>query len=174
MENIKKKPQKAFVMCGIPGSGKSTWVIKHMAPVTDITISRDNIRFMLLQDDEEYFAHESKVKNIFFSAIRSNTFISKDFDSVFVDATHLTPKSRRQTMNHIAPDTHKIAVYFDVPIEVALERNARREGRARVPEDAIKNMYNSFCAPKISEGFDEIWRVNAEGEIIEKYEEFKV
>ena len=174
MENIKKKPQKAFVMCGIPGSGKSTWVIKHMAPVTDITISRDNIRFMLLQDDEEYFAHESKVKNIFFSAIRSNTFISKDFDSVFVDATHLTPKSRRQTMNHIAPDTHKIAVYFDVPIEVALERNARREGRARVPEDAIKNMYDSFCAPKISEGFDEIWRVNAEGEIIEKYEEFRV
>ena len=161
-------------MCGIPGSGKSTWVIKHMAPVTDITISRDNIRFMLLQDDEEYFAHESKVKNIFFSAIRSNTFISKDFDSVFVDATHLTPKSRRQTMNHIAPDTHKIAVYFDVPIEVALERNARREGRARVPEDAIKNMYDSFCAPKISEGFDEIWRVNAGGEIIEKYEEFRV
>ena len=161
-------------MCGIPGSGKSTWVIKHMAPVTDITISRDNIRFMLLQDDEEYFAHESKVKNIFFSAIRSNNFISKDFDSVFDDSTHLTPKSRRQTMNHIAPDTHKIAVYFDVPIEVALERNARREGRARVPEDAIKNMYNSFCAPKISEGFDEIWRVNAEGEIIEKYEEFRV
>ena len=168
MENIKKKPQKAFVMCGIPGSGKSTWVIKHMAPVTDITISRDNIRFMLLQDDEEYFAHESKVKNIFFSAIRSNTFISKDFDSVFVDATHLTPKSRRQTMNHIAPDTHKIAVYFDVPIEVALERNARREGRARVPEDAIRNMYNSFRAPKISEGFDEIWRVNVKGEVVEK------
>lgn len=173
MENIKKKQQKAFVMCGIPGSGKSTWVIKHMVPATDITISRDNIRFMLLQDGEEYFAHESKVKNIFFSAIRSNTFISKDFDNVFVDATHLTPKSRRQTMNHIAHDTHKIAVYFDVPIEVALERNARREGRARVPEDAIKNMYNSFCAPKISEGFDEIWRINVEGEIVEKYEEFK-
>ena len=28
-------------------------------------------------------------------------------------------------------------------------------------------MYNNFWAPKISEGFDEIWRVNAKGEIIE-------
>lgn len=174
MENIKKKQTKVFVMCGPAGSGKSTWLTKQMEPKTDVCISRDNIRFMLLKDGEDYFAHESKVKNIFFDAIRGNTFISKDFDNVFVDATHLTPKSRRQTMNHIAPDTHKIAVYFDVPIEVALERNARREGRARVPEDAIKNMYNSFRAPKISEGFDEIWRVNAEGEIVEKYEEFKV
>ena len=76
-------------------------------------------------------------------------------------------------MNNIAPNMYKIAVYFDVPREVALERNAHREGRARVPESAIRNMYNSFRAPKISEGFDEIWRVNTEGEIIEKYEEFK-
>jgi predicted kinase len=174
MENIEKKQQKVFVLVGPPAVGKSTWTIKQMAPKTDVWISRDNIRFMLLQDSEEYFAHEGKVKNIFFGAIRNNTFTSKDYDNVFIDATHLTPKSRRQTMNHIASDTYKIAVYFDVPIEVALERNARREGRARVPENAIRNMYNSFRAPKISEGFDEIWRVNAEGEIIEKYEEFRV
>lgn len=174
MENIEKKQQKVFIVCAPAGVGKSTWVIKQMAPQTDICISRDNIRFMLLQDGEDYFAHENKVRNIFFTAIRNNTFTSKDFDNVFVDATHLTTKSRRQTLEHIAPDTHKIAVYFDVPLEVALERNRHREGRARVPENAIRSMYNSFRAPKISEGFDEIWRVNAEGEIIEKYEEFRV
>ena len=163
MENIEKKQQTVFIMCGPPAVGKSTWTIKQMAPQTDVWISRDNIRFMLLQDGEEYFAHEGKVKNIFFCAIRSNTFISKDFDNVFVDATHLTPKSRRQTMDHIAPNTHKIAVYFDVPIKIALERNARREGRARVPEDAIRNMYKCYQRPTLKEGFDEIWHVNADG-----------
>lgn len=174
MENIKKKQQKVFVLVGPPAVGKSTWTIKQMEPMTDICISRDNIRFMLLQDGEDYFAHEDRVKDIFYTAIRNNTYINPEFENVFIDATHLSPKTRRLTLNHIAHDAHIIAVNFEVPIEVALERNAHREGRARVPESAIRNMYNSFRAPKISEGFDEIWRVNAEGEIIEKYEEFKV
>lgn len=145
-----------------------------MEPMNDTLISRDSIRLDLLKEGEDYFAHEDRVKNIFYGAIRGDTYYCPQYNNIFIDATHLTPKSRRLTMNNIAPDTHKIAVYFDVPIEVALERNARREGRARVPEGAIKNMYNSFCAPKISEGFDEIWRVNVEGEIVEKYEEFRV
>lgn len=145
-----------------------------MEPMNDTLISRDSIRLGLLKEGEDYFAHEDRVKNIFYDAIRGDTYYCPQYNNIFIDATHLTPKSRRLTMNNIAPNMYKIAVYFDVPLEVALERNARREGRARVPENSIGGMYNSFRAPKISEGFDEIWRVNAAGEIIEKYEEFKV
>ena len=165
MENIKKKQQKVYVLCGPAGVGKSTWAIKQMAPETDIMISRDNIRFMLLKDNEDYFAHEDKVRNIFFGAIRANTFISKDFDTVFIDATHLTPKSRRLTMNHIAPDTYKIAVSFEAPVEIAIERNANREGRALVPESVIRNMHYSFQGPRLIEGFDEIWHIDVESNI---------
>ena len=168
MENIKKKQQKVCVLCGPAGVGKSTWAIKQMKPETDIMISRDNIRFMWLKEGEDYFAHEDKVRNIFFGAIRNNTFVSKDFDTVFIDATHLTPKSRRLTMNHIAPDTYKIAVSFEAPVEVAIERNAHREGRALVPESVIKNMHRSFQEPKLNEGFDEIWHIDAEGNIIKE------
>lgn len=168
MENTNLKQKRVFVLCGPAGVGKSTWTIKQMQSKTDILISRDNIRFMLLQDGEDYFAHEDKVKNIFFAAIRENTITSKKYDNVFIDATHLTPKARRQVLDHVAPDAYKIAVCFDIPVEVALERNAQREGRACVPNDAIRNMYNSFRAPKIKEGFDEIWHINAEGEIVEK------
>ena len=170
MENMKQKQQKVFVLCGPAGVGKSTWAIKQMAPETDIMISRDNIRFMWLKEGEDYFAHENEVRNIFFGAIRSNTFISKDFDTVFIDATHLTPKSRRLTMNHIAPDIYKIAVSFEAPVEVALERNANREGRALVPESVIRNMHCSFQKPKLREGFDEIWHVDAENNVIKEVE----
>ena len=64
MENTKKKQTKVFVMCGPAGSGKSTWLIKQMKPKTDVCISRDNIRFGLLKEGEDYFAHENDVKEI--------------------------------------------------------------------------------------------------------------
>ena len=145
--------------------GKSTWTIKQMEPMTDICISRDNIRFMLLQDGEDYFAHEDKVKNIFYAAIRNNTYINPEFENVFIDATHLSSKTRRLTLNHIAHDAHIIAVSFEVPIEVALERNAQRTGRAKVPETVIYNMYHRYDIPSLNEGFDEIWHIDAEGVI---------
>ena len=170
MENTNLKQKRVFVLCGPAGVGKSTWAIKQMEPKTDVMISRDNIRFMWLKEGEDYFAHENEVRNIFFGAIRSNTFTSKDFDTVFIDATHLTPKSRRLTMNHIAPDTYKIAVSFEASIEVALERNAKREGRALVPESVIINMCCSFQKPKLREGFDEIWHIDAENNIIKEVE----
>ena len=169
MESIEMKQQKVLITCGPSGSGKSTWLIKQMRPLEDICISRDNIRFMLLKDGEDYFTHENKVKNIFYSAIRSNTFTSKDFDTVFVDATHLTPKSRRLTTNHIPPDTYKIAVSFEVPVEVALERNAQRTGRALVPESVIRNMHCQYIKPTIEEGFDEVWHIDEEGNIRKEF-----
>lgn len=165
MENLNKKQQKVFVLAGIPGSGKSTWIINQMEPMNDITISRDNIRFMLLKNEEEYFAHEDKVKNIFFSAIRNNTFISKEFNNIFIDATHLTPKARRQTMGHISPECYKIAVAFEVPLEVAIKRNGKRTGRAFVPNSVIRNMFNSYIVPTFNEEFDEIWHIDAEGNV---------
>ena len=32
-------------------------------------------------------------------------------------------------------------------MEIAFERNSHRTGRAKVPEDAIRNMYHSFTMP---------------------------
>ena len=74
-------------MCGIPGSGKSTWLIKQMQPKTDVCISRDNIRFGLLNEDDEYFAHEDKVKEIFFNTIQEDT-TSGEWENIYIDATH--------------------------------------------------------------------------------------
>ena len=73
----------------------------------------------------------------------------EDVKDVYVDATHLTDKSRNKTkrrLNHKNIDKI-VNVIFDVPLEVCLERNAQRTGRATVPEDVIKNMYNSFTFP---------------------------
>ena len=52
-----------ILMMGIPGSGKSTWVKNHMKS-DDIYISRDEIRFSLLQPGDEYFSKEKEVWRI--------------------------------------------------------------------------------------------------------------
>jgi predicted kinase len=41
-----------YLMCGIPGSGKSTW-IKQNKIESDAVISRDVVRFSLVKEHEE-------------------------------------------------------------------------------------------------------------------------
>lgn len=164
MEITKKKQPRVFIMCGIPGSGKSTWLIKQMQPKTDVCISRDNIRFGLLNEDDDYFAYEDKVKEIFFNTIQEDT-ASGEWENIYIDATHLTPKARKQAMFCISKYCSVVAVSFEVPVDVAVERNAKRNGRALVPENVIRNMAASYKIPSLYEGFDEIWHINAKGEI---------
>lgn len=172
MENTEKRRQTVFVMCAPPGSGKSTWAIKQMRPMDDVMISRDNIRFMLLKDNDDYFACEDTVRNMFFQAIKNNTS-NDDFENIYIDATHLTRKTRAQVRSWIRRQPYQIAVSFEVPLEVALERNAQRTGRARVPETVIRNMYQRFDKPSLKEGFDEIWHIDAEGAITKEVRNYK-
>ena len=168
MESIEKKQKRVLLCVGVPGSGKSTWISNHMDANNDIVISRDAIRFALLQDDQDYFAVENQVREEFFKQIRDYTADGYS-NNVFIDATHLNRKSRKQILNCIKDNPYKIAVSFEVPIDVALERNAQRTGRALVPESAIHNMYARFEKPSFNEGFDEIWHIDAEGKIRKEF-----
>lgn len=168
MEIFDRKQKTAFVLVGIPGSGKSTWIRENMNPDIDTHISRDQIRFALLNDTDEYFKQEDKVRKLYFSQIEKFTGDKYTDDCVFIDATHLTPKAREATMRHIAPDTRIIALYFNVPIKVALERNKQREGRACVPENVIYRMNEQLVKPTRKEGFYEVWYINEDGQIYGK------
>ena len=165
MENTKKKQQKVFLLCGCPGSGKSTWVKNRLNTDTDIYISRDNIRFSLLKNDQQYFEVENEVRACFFRQIRNFTADDYPCENVYIDATHLNHQSRKQVLNRVNEDTYKIAVSVEVPIDIALERNAKRTGRALVPESVIRNMYNRYTIPTLKEGFNEIWHIDANGAI---------
>ena len=93
--------KELYIMCGAPGSGKSTYVREHAARGTSAHISRDKIRFSMVTKDEEYFSKEDEVYAEFIRQI-IEALKAPWVDEVWVDATNMTKKSR---MNQ-APATH--------------------------------------------------------------------
>ena len=130
-----------YIMSGVPGCGKSTWARKFAAEYGNVVhVSRDEIRFSLLADDEDYFAREDDAIAIFYSEINEALAAGHD---VIADATHISERALRETMRRIDIDCDKVLVSFDTSLDICIARNAHRDGRARVPEHVIRNMWSS-------------------------------
>jgi predicted kinase len=164
-------------MAGAPGSGKSTWIAKHLDAFYGTTqiVSRDSIRFELVAENEPYFSKEKEVYKEFISEIKNGL---ANYDNVVADATHLNKSSRNKLLNALGSSLKKVEVniiVMDTCLAKCIDQNKKREGRAFVPEDAINRMYASFEMPTLEEGFDKIFIYRNIGnkttyEIIEKGE----
>lgn len=135
-----------YIMCGIPGCGK-TWYATHNMIKDNVTyVSRDTIRYNMLNAEDDYFSKENLVYAVFVKDIRDNLKNGKD---VIADATHLNWNSRRKLLNSLGD----VSAYNIVPVVVgtdldtALARNERREGRAHVGRSVIRRMHAQFTDP---------------------------
>lgn len=150
---------RLIFMMGIPGCGKSTFAKKLVKwiPNTKI-VSRDEIRFKLLNNGDEYFKQEKKVWKIFIQII--NDYLAEGYN-VIVDATHVTRQSRAKVLKEINKDNYDRCdvFYMRTPITRCLKQNEMREGRAKVPEKVIKDFWNRKKTPILEEGFDNIYYV---------------
>lgn len=156
------------LMIGLPASGKSTFCkqITKKHAYTDAYISRDEIRYSMLDDKDKYFAKENHVFKEYISRIK--TCLSKGYN-VYADATHLNIASRRKVIEQIKRSGIQcsiIGIWIDTPIKDCLYRNNLREGRAKVPYEAMMDMYNKFQVPSYSEGFNTIIRVEGDNHYI--------
>lgn len=143
-----------FIMCGVPGVGKSTWA-KENVPKDAVYVSRDEVRFSILQPNDTYFAKEKEVFNEFINRIKAGLAAGKN---VYADATHLNSSSRNKLMNAVGRGNWDFqALVFTASLEDCLIRNSKRNGRAYVPEDSLVEMYHKFSIPTKREGFSEVW-----------------
>ena len=120
-----------------------------------LVISRDQIRFDMLKDSDDYFKYEDKVWREYIEQISSairNPFV----DNIYLDATHLNEKSRNKVLNSLGNLIKNIninVIYFDICAAVCCQRNALRSGRAKVPENTIVNMLYRFQTPTFNEKY---------------------
>lgn len=140
-------------MCGPSGAGKSHWVTKRLENEEGVWCSRDAIRFLLLDDSDDYFAHEDEVFETWIYQIKKA--LRSPIANVYVDATHLSEKARNKVLNRLdLSDVSVIPVSFNIPLEICLAQNAKRTGRANVPENVIRDMYKNYKAPTMKEKYE--------------------
>lgn len=141
-------------MCGPSGAGKSTWVKQQIANAKNcIHISRDEVRFSIVKDDEDYFSHENEVFDEFIRQINEGL---KNYDTVFADATHMSEKARNKTLDRLNLDGVDLyAVDFNIPVEICLDQNEKRRGvgRTYVPRSVIRRMAAQYQPPTDTEKY---------------------
>lgn len=133
---------------GLPGSGKSSWFKRHNIRALSSDLLRD-----LLFDDPTEQRYQDLVFSNLRSMLKARMIARRPLN--YVDATNLTPHDRHtwiKLAHDYGYDVH--AVFFDVPLEVCVERNQRRQ--RVVPEDAMRRMAAKFRPPTFEEGFSKI------------------
>jgi|HubBroStandDraft_6_1064221.scaffolds.fasta_scaffold91163_3 predicted kinase len=147
---VPPRPPKGVVVLaiGLPGSGKSSWFKRHNV----VPLSSDMVRSLLFDD-----VREQRFQDLVFSNLRSMLkarLIAKR-PMNYVDATNLTPQERQHWIKLAKDYQYEVqAVFFDVPLEVCLERHQRRD--QVVPEDVMRRMAAKLKPPAFEEGFAKI------------------
>lgn len=144
-----------YILCGIPGSGKTFWANNFLKTHPEVQyISRDAIRFKLLETNDDYFAKEKKVFNIFSTQI---TALLRSGQSVIADATHISVPSRAKLVNSIVnrgltlEDFSIEFIFINTSLDRCMKNNELRAGREYVPKSVLRRMWHQFEPPTVNE-----------------------
>ena len=155
------------VLRGCPGAGKSTWIKEN--GLEPYTISPDNIRTMISApvltehntDATISQENESYVWSLLYEILEKRM---QNGDFTIIDATHSrsTDFSRYNSLCSSYRYRKYVVSFTDVPKEVCIERNHKRDAYKRVPDDVIEKMYARFETQEKTSGWvniprDEFW-----------------
>jgi len=149
---------KVYVLVGVPGSGKSTWIAQQDWARDCVVVSTD--RWI------EMFARElgrtySEVFDLFMpAAVRAMSaqvaLAQQQGRDIVWDQTSVSVASRAKKFASL-PNYEHVAVVFATPEPAELARRlAQRPGKV-IPESVVQHMINTFELPTESEGYREIW-----------------
>ena len=134
-----------YVMCGVPGSGKSTFSRKLAEEKELERFSFDEMKCFRLED-----------------FMRPAIKAMQEGKSVILDTTNLRVNIRKKVLQAVKDiSCKKVVVYMDTSLEQCLYRNAHRE--ARLQDCIVESTYRSLQKPTPDEGWDEIIYIKEDG-----------
>ena len=148
---------KLYMLIGVPGSGKSTWigaqdwagdcVLVSTDKLIELEAGRQNKTYNEVFKD--YIDTATKLMN---DDVRDAVAAGKD---IIWDQTNTGRKSRKSKLA-MAKGYHKIAVVFATPEDSEWQRRlANRPGKS-IPDAVLKAMATGLQLPTEDE-FDEVW-----------------
>lgn len=137
------------LLCGIPGSGKTTYAEKMRNSYT-YHLSSDSIRKELYGDERI----QSNPADVFaLMQDRAIMLLNNGFDVIY-DATNITRKDRASILTKCPKFVQVECHIIWAPIEICIERDAAR--KRTVGKEVIDRMLKRFQAPYYDEGIDRI------------------
>ena len=151
---------KLYMLVGVPGSGKSTWIKNQIWALRLPVVSTDTWV-------EDHAKREGKTYSEVFEeympiAVRIMTnhvrVAQANGHDIIWDQTSTTRESRAKKFRML-PEYYAIAVVFPTPEPEELARRVASRPGTTIPPEVIARMIEDWEEPDLSEGFKEIWRV---------------
>lgn len=151
-----------YVLVGVPGSGKTTWIGKQMFDWTNtVIVSTDN-------HVEQYARSVGKTYSEVFKDymptaldLMTKTAVDafKNNKVVIWDQTSTTAKTRAKKLRMTPSHYKKVAVVFKTPSPEQHAKMLDRPGK-NIPDEIVQDMIDRFEYPTAEEGFDRIINAN--------------
>jgi predicted kinase len=154
---------KLYMLIGVPGSGKSTWIKnQNFDTNTVVVVSTDDIieKRALAQGLTYSDVFQAEIRYATTEMNRNLTVAVANNKDIVWDQTNLTVKSRRAKLAQIPDQYLKIAVYFITPDDSELERRLKSRPGKVIPANIVIGMKSQLQRPEQDEGWHEVWMGN--------------
>ena len=149
---------KLYMLIGVPGAGKSTWIKSQDWALGLSVVSTDN--FVEAYAHMQHKTYNEVFKEYMPVAVRlmaNQVEICKaNGVDIIWDQTSTTVNSRRKKFAML-PDYYAIAVVFRTPEPSELAARLNNRPGKTIPQHVINSMIEGWEEPTEAEGFKEIW-----------------
>jgi len=147
-----------FVLVGVSGSGKSTWITNQLWAGRCAIVSTDEHVEAYARSVGKTYTEvfkEFMPQAVKMMAQQVERAVALGVDIIW-DQTSTTVASRAKKFA-MTPGYRKIAVVFPTPDRAELQRRLSGRPGKVIPEDVVEQMIDGYVKPTLDEGFDEIW-----------------